>query len=278
MTQFGDVFQKTVTLYIQMELCSLTLKEWMQNRNDKCRTEKDLIPYTDRNMIIFRQILKAVEYIHSQGVIHRDLKPRNIFLREEGLHVKVGDFGLATDDVVTSPISDESFNTLNATPTRLVRTGSLLSDHTSGVGTSTYAAPEQLQGSGYNTKCDIYSLGVILFELFQSYGTEMERYRSLADLRKGIIPDVVYANWPIQTSYIEMMTNANPENRPSAKSMLGGELFLSKDQVIDDIRKENEILKRQIVEKDKIIAEKDATIAKLLAELNDTSFLGGTSV
>lgn len=270
--------QKTVTLYIQMELCSLTLKEWMQNRNEVCRNEKDLIPYTDQNMIIFKQILKAVDYIHSQGVIHRDLKPRNIFLREEGLHVKVGDFGLATDDVLTSPVSDDSLNTLNVASTRLVRTSSLLSDHTSGVGTSTYAAPEQLQGSGYNTKCDIYSLGVILFELFQSYGTEMERYKSLGDLRKGIIPYQVYEYWPIQTHYIDLMTNANPENRPSAKSMLNGEMFLTKEQVIDDIRKENERLKKELVEKDRMIAERDATIAKLLAELGDTQFLAGTSV
>ncbi|XP_053401200.1 eukaryotic translation initiation factor 2-alpha kinase 1-like [Mercenaria mercenaria] len=270
--------QKTVTLYIQMELCSVTLKEWMQKRNEKCHCEKDLIPYTDKNMIIFRQILKAVEYIHSQGVIHRDLKPRNIFLREEGLHVKVGDFGLATDDVITSPVSDESFNALNVATTRLVRTGSILSDHTSGVGTSTYAAPEQLQGSGYNTKCDIYSLGVILFELFQSYGTEMERFKSLSDLRKGIIPDEVYTNWPVQTQYIELMTSESPDVRPSTKSMLGGELFLTKEQVIDDMRKEIESLKKRLVEKDKMIAERDSTIAKLMVELNDTSYLAGTSV
>ncbi|XP_060557024.1 eukaryotic translation initiation factor 2-alpha kinase 1-like [Ruditapes philippinarum] len=270
--------QKTVTLYIQMELCSLTLKEWMQNRNETCHSEKDLIPYTDRNMIIFRQILKAVEYIHSQGVIHRDLKPRNIFLQEEGLHVKVGDFGLATDDVVTSPVNDTSFSTLNLATSRLVRTGSILSDHTTGVGTSTYAAPEQLKGSGYNTKCDIYSLGVILFELFQSYGTEMERYRSLSDLRKGIIPDEVFQNWPVQTRYIELMTSENPEVRPSTKSMLSGELFLTKEQVIDDMRIEIDRLRKQLVEKDKMIAEKDSTIAKLLVELSDNSFLAGTSV
>jgi hypothetical protein len=106
----------------------------------------------------------------------------------------------------------------------------------------------------------------------------MERYRSLSDLRKGIIPDEVFQNWPVQTRYIELMTSENPEVRPSTKSMLSGELFLTKEQVIDDMRIEIDRLRKQLVEKDKMIAEKDSTIAKLLVELSDNSFLAGTSV
>lgn len=261
-----------------MELCSRTLKEWMQRRNDSLKSDEEMKDYTIKNMSIFRQILKAVDYMHSQGVMHRDLKPRNIFLTEDEQCVKVGDFGLATEDIVTSPVGNESFHDLEAMSTRLVRTASVLSDHTTGVGTSTYAAPEQLRSSVYNTKCDVYSLGMILFELFQRYSTEMERGKSLSDLRKGIIPDIMYRNWKVQTKYIELMTNENPEMRPSVKSMLTGELFLSKDQIIEDLKSKNLNLCEQIDKLNKRLEEREREITKLLAAMSDGSGLNGTSV
>ncbi|XP_052817103.1 eukaryotic translation initiation factor 2-alpha kinase 1-like [Mya arenaria] len=259
--------KRSVTLYIQMELCSLTLKDWMTERNDRpC----DMIKYTDKNMKIFRQILKAVEYMHSQGVMHRDLKPRNIFLMENESCVKVGDFGLATEDIdVCSPDQGQSFQDWEAMSTRLVRTASMLSDHTSGVGTSTYAAPEQLQSSVYNTKCDIYSLGVILFELFQKYDTEMERHISLCGLRKGIIPAIINQNWPVQTKYIKLATCENPEIRPSAKEMLNSELFISKDQIIENLKHREEKHMKEIAELRAQLKEKDGIIRKLEETLFD---------
>lgn len=264
-----------------MELCSLTLKDWMQKRNDVLSTDEDIKKYTHTNMSIFKQILKAVDYIHSMGVMHRDLKPRNIFLTEDEKCVKVGDFGLATEDIISSPVSNESFHDLEMLQTRLVRTASVLSDHTTGVGTSTYAAPEQLKSSVYNTKCDVYSLGMILFELFQRYSTEMERGRSLSDLRKGIVPQAMFTNWKVQTKYITLMTNDNPEVRPSVKAMLTGELFLSKDQIIEDLRRKDAQSQKEIERLKEEIKEKDKLIQKLLRDLNDTSCLtalAGTSI
>lgn len=62
-----------------MQLCDLTLRSWLDERNkSSCQINHDL------NQKIFRQILVGVEYIHSQGVIHRDLKPRNIFVNNDG--------------------------------------------------------------------------------------------------------------------------------------------------------------------------------------------------
>ncbi|KAJ8302591.1 hypothetical protein KUTeg_018987 [Tegillarca granosa] len=182
-----------VTLYIQMELCSLTLKEWMERRNQRCADLNDFKGYAHVNMKIFKQILKGVDYIHSNGIIHRDLKPRNIFLHEPELHVKIGDFGLAKgalgsdykDEVLLTPTPDSEKN-IN------------WDDHTSGVGTSTYAAPEQLQSSVYSIKSDIYSLGVILYEEFHMFKTDMEKFHCLDCLRNGEIDDTTCKYWPNQ--------------------------------------------------------------------------------
>ena len=89
----------TATLYIQMELCEATLRQWLDCRNSS--PSPSLQPRD--NFTIFRQLLLATDFLHSQGVIHRDIKPRNVFV-SSGLAVKLGDFGLAKD-LLVSPSS-----------------------------------------------------------------------------------------------------------------------------------------------------------------------------
>ncbi|XP_064529129.1 eukaryotic translation initiation factor 2-alpha kinase 1 isoform X2 [Pseudopipra pipra] len=135
-------------LYIQMQLCELSLWDWIVDRNKRCnkRTEENSSPYqlvdVPWTMKIFQQLVEGVCYIHSMGVMHRDIKPRNIFLHGSDHQVKIGDFGLACKDLLWDD-ADQWFH-------QTERVNGLT--HTSGVGTCLYASPEQLQGSHYDFK------------------------------------------------------------------------------------------------------------------------------
>jgi len=101
-----------------------------------------------KRLVLAKEACEAIQYGHRRGVIHRDLKPGNILVSEEG-HIKIIDFGIAR---ITE--SDVSCTTLHS------EAGQIL-------GTLQYMSPEQLAADplGLDTRSDVYSLGVVLFEL-----------------------------------------------------------------------------------------------------------------
>ncbi|XP_069671586.1 eukaryotic translation initiation factor 2-alpha kinase isoform X4 [Periplaneta americana] len=187
-------------LFIQMQLCRReSLREWL--RENVCNRSTALV------LPMFEQIVQAVEYVHLQGLIHRDLKPSNIFFSLDG-QIKVGDFGLVTAMVESSagqrtPSPDSS--------------DVLYTDdkHTARVGTQLYMSPEQAQGLPYNYKVDIYSLGVILFELLVPFGTDMERSRTLMDIRNNKFPEHFQQQYQQEFDLLKMMLSHSPEKRPT---------------------------------------------------------------
>ena len=114
--------------------------EYVQGESLKERLKDGAIPVSEvTNML--RQIAKGLHEAHQRGIVHRDIKPGNIMITETG-QVKIMDFGLAKQD------DGES----------LTRTGSTL-------GTTAYMSPEQAQGEKLDTRTDIWSLGVVLYEM-----------------------------------------------------------------------------------------------------------------
>lgn len=77
----------------------------------------------------------------------------------------------------------------------------------------------------------MYSVGVIAVELFQPFGTEMERVQTLGDLRKGKVSEDLCKNWPVLTEQIKLLTSLEPSLRPSASNLLKSDLFSNKDMV-----------------------------------------------
>jgi serine/threonine protein kinase len=143
------------TLYIQMQLCSQkTLADFLSNeeaRRGPSGGDGVDIPFA---LSLFLQISQGVKHVHGQGLIHRDLKPNNCFIDDTGV-VKVGDFGLSRES------TDKGNESTPSTPMSLGDG----TDNTAGVGTRSYASPEQMSGSDYDSSTDVYSLGIILFEL-----------------------------------------------------------------------------------------------------------------
>jgi serine/threonine-protein kinase len=104
------------------------------------RTAGPLHP--DRAAEIAADVAGALAYAHRHGVVHRDVKPGNVLITEEGT-IKVTDFGIA-----------RAVNTEES----LTQTGAVM-------GTATYFSPEQAEGMGVDSRSDIYSLGVVIFEM-----------------------------------------------------------------------------------------------------------------
>ena len=138
---FKDVFKDTKLdyFYIVMEYANdgdLSKKIKTQKNKiigDKYFSEEKIMQY-------FYQICRGLQYIHSKNIIHRDIKSQNIFLMKNG-KIKIGDFGIAK--ALT--------NTKN--------------NATTIIGTPYYFSPEIINGEPYNYKTDIWSLGVVLYEM-----------------------------------------------------------------------------------------------------------------
>lgn len=77
----------------------------------------------------------------------------------------------------------------------------------------------------------MYSMGVILLELFQPFGTEMERTEVLTHLRNGQIPHTFYKKWPIQAKYVKLLTSQRSTERPTAAQLRESELFHTTEHV-----------------------------------------------
>ena len=128
-----DVGEEDHILYMVMEYVDgLTLKEYIQ-QNSPIAVEEALE--------IMKQLTDAISHAHANGLIHRDIKPQNVLVDRYG-NVKITDFGIA----------------MALTATSLTQTNSIL-------GSVHYLSPEQARGGVATKKSDIYSLGIVLFEL-----------------------------------------------------------------------------------------------------------------
>ncbi len=127
-----DVSRSNSIEYIVMELIDgMTLKQYMERRG--ALSQKEAVHFVT-------QILRALSHAHSKGIIHRDIKPHNIMLLRDST-VRVADFGIARFEASQRTVTREAFGSVH------------------------YIAPEQAKGSHIDCRADIYSTGVVLYEM-----------------------------------------------------------------------------------------------------------------
>lgn len=145
-----------ISICIQMELCDMTLKKWLSDRT-----------YIDdyQKYYMFYNILLGLKVIHDNNYIHRDIKPTNIMIKDN--IPKISDFGLC--------------KIIKRNSTDIIK----YKEYTTNIGTELYSSPEQLNGECYDNRTDLYSLGIIHFELCMLFDNNVKRIESINLLRNG---------------------------------------------------------------------------------------------
>ena len=179
--------------YIVMELLDgITLKQYINRKG--ALNWKEALHFTI-------QICKALEHAHSRGIIHRDIKPHNIMILRDG-SIKVADFGIARLTTTQSTLTQEALGSVH------------------------YISPEQAKGSHIDARSDIYSVGVVLYEMLTNrlpyegdspVAVAIQHINSMPLSPREINPDIPEA---LEAITMKAMAADKEKRYPSATAML----------------------------------------------------------
>ena len=255
--KFFEVFESNkpkhmvniVTEYADGGDLSEKIKE-KKNKNNNF-TESEILDY-------FTQICLAIKHIHEKKIIHRDLKSGNIFLMKNGL-VKLGDFG----------ISKRFQKTMDKAKTF--------------IGTPYYLSPEIINGKPYDSKSDIWALGVLLYEMMtfkMPFNANSLPMLSVKIMRGQYIPPPTIYTKDLRELVTKCLT-VEPKNRPSIQEILRMPIiqnrirsFLTENQYNKEF---NKTITKKYKEKEKTII-KNKEIKGLNVDVFNPSVISGNPI
>lgn len=200
-----DVSRTEDVDYIVMELIEgISLRQYLEKK--LCLNWRETLHFSI-------QIAKALEHAHGRGIVHRDIKPHNIMILKDG-SIKVADFGIARVGSAQHTLTREALGSVH------------------------YISPEQAKGALVDNRSDLYSLGVVMYEMLTGrtpYNGETPVAVAIGHINGGArLPSELVAGVPMGLEQIVMHAmNANVENRySSATEMLRNMEEFRKDPTI----------------------------------------------
>lgn len=198
-----------------MEYCQeMTLAQYIQNNSNNKIKNKVIYTFT-------YQLIKSLAKIHAKNIIHANINPENIFVINEE-SIKIGDFSSAKDielkfkknlNNCNKVLSQSYQNIMEINDNEEIET-----NHREG---SLYSSPEQKKGSGISKKSDIYSVGLVLYEMCECFNDDDKRNKKIKYLKKyKTFEDKFQKDYELQCNLILQMIEDDEDKRPSCEELL----------------------------------------------------------
>ena len=211
-----DISGLIVYFFIQMEFCQqITLDKYIKDHSFSKINNKIMYTFT-------YQLIKSLAKIHEKKIIHANINPKNIYVINEN-SIKIGDFSSAKEITLKTKRKPNKNDILHSSQSyqNILELSESNDIDEENIGETLYLSPEQELGLGLSKKSDIYSLGLVLYEMCECFKEQDIREVNINRLRKfKIFNEKFKEDYFFQYNLILQMIENDEEKRPSCEELL----------------------------------------------------------